>query len=91
MALISMVAKTMISLNSSGTIMTETTMMEARWDLICRTKGMNPRFYEKNLNAIGMKRIGTPLDVARVALFLASDLSEYVTGQTIGVDGGMII
>lgn len=55
------------------------------------TKGMNPRFYEKNLNAIGMKRIGTPLDVARVALFLASDLSEYVTGQTIGVDGGMII
>jgi 3-oxoacyl-[acyl-carrier protein] reductase len=55
------------------------------------TKGMDAKFYEKNLAAIGMKRLGTPEDVAKVALFLASDLSEYVTGQTIGVDGGMVI
>lgn len=55
------------------------------------TKNMDPKFYEKNLNAIGMKRLGKPIDVAKVALFLASDLSEYVTGQIIGVDGGMII
>jgi 3-oxoacyl-[acyl-carrier protein] reductase len=55
------------------------------------TKGMNPEFYEKNLASIGMRRIGTPSDVAKVALFLASGLSEYVTGQVIGVDGGMII
>jgi 3-oxoacyl-[acyl-carrier protein] reductase len=38
-----------------------------------------------------MRRIGKPEDVAKVALFLASDLSAYVTGQVIGVDGGMII
>ena len=38
-----------------------------------------------------MRRLGKPEDVAKVALFLASDLSSYVTGQIIGVDGGMII
>ena len=55
------------------------------------TKGMDPKFYERNLGLIGMRRIGNPLDVAKTALFLASDLSSYVTGQTIGVDGGMVI
>ena len=55
------------------------------------TKGMDSKFYDKNLNSIGMKKIGTPEDVAKVALFLASDLSSYVTGQVIGVDGGMVI
>ncbi|WP_268744119.1 SDR family oxidoreductase [Aeromonas diversa] len=38
-----------------------------------------------------MGRIGTPDEVAGVALFLASDLANYVTGQVIGVDGGMVI
>jgi 3-oxoacyl-[acyl-carrier protein] reductase len=55
------------------------------------TAGRDPGFYKKNIGNIGMKRFGTPEDVAKVALFLASDLSTYVTGQTIGVDGGMII
>lgn len=55
------------------------------------TKGMDEKFYEKNLKSIGMRRLGQPEDVAKVALFLASDLSAYVTGQVIGVDGGMII
>lgn len=40
---------------------------------------------------ISMKRIGEPEDVAGAALFLASELSGYVTGQVIGVDGGLII
>ncbi len=43
------------------------------------------------VDSIGMKRIGTPDDVAQVALFLASDMSTYVTGQIIGVDGSMIV
>lgn len=55
------------------------------------TKSMNPKFYERNMESIGMKRIGKPEDIANVALFLASDLSSYVTAQIIGVDGGMLI
>jgi 3-oxoacyl-[acyl-carrier protein] reductase len=45
----------------------------------------------ETLASIAMGRIGTPADVAGVALFLASPLSQYVTGAIIGVDGGMLI
>lgn len=55
------------------------------------TRGMDPKFYDKNLASISMGRLGTTSDVAKVILFLASDLAEYVTGQIIGVDGGMVI
>lgn len=41
-------------------------------------------------NNIPMKRGGTPEDVANVTVFLASELSAYVTGQTINVCGGML-
>lgn len=46
---------------------------------------------EAQLAAIGMGRIGRPEDVAGVCMFLASDASRYVTGQVLGVDGGMIV
>lgn len=38
---------------------------------------------------VPMKRMGTPEDVANVALFLASPESDYITGETIRVDGGL--
>lgn len=41
------------------------------------------------LARIGLQRAGTPEDVAATVLFLASDMARYVTGQVIGVDGGM--
>jgi len=47
--------------------------------------------FQQRLDSIAMGRIGSPEEVAKVALFLASDLSSYVTGQVIGVDGGMLI
>ena len=41
-------------------------------------------------DAIPLKRGGSPEDVANACLFLASDLSAYVTGQVLNVDGGML-
>lgn len=41
--------------------------------------------------AIPLKRGGTPEDVANLCVFLASDQSTYITGQTIHVDGGMVM
>lgn len=40
--------------------------------------------------AIPLKRGGTPEDVANACMFLASDLSAYITGQVMNVDGGML-
>lgn len=41
------------------------------------------------IDAVPLKRAGKPEDIANTALFLASDLSTYITAQVLGVDGGM--
>jgi len=46
---------------------------------------------QQNLAAIRMGRFGEPEDVAKTVLFLCSDLASYITGQVIGVDGGMAV
>jgi len=38
-----------------------------------------------------MKRLGAPEDIAKVVMFLCSDLAGFITGQNIVVDGGMIL
>ena len=51
-----------------------------------------PEDKRKSLESqIAMGRVGSSHDVANTILFLASDLSSYVTGQVIGVDGGLIV
>jgi len=41
-------------------------------------------------DAIPLKRGGQPEDVANACVFLASDMSAYITGQVLNVDGGML-
>jgi len=51
----------------------------------------NPKRLEGALSRIPLRRLGTPQDMAGAALFLASPLSSYIVGQTIVVDGGLIL
>ena len=55
------------------------------------TESLSEEAKQAFLTAIPLMKLGTPEDVARVALFLASDDSSYVTGQVICVDGGMVM
>jgi len=50
-------------------------------------KDMKPDIRDKMLSSISLGRIGTPEDVAKVVLFLSSDLAIYVSGSVIVVDG----
>jgi len=54
------------------------------------TENLPPDIKSDWINKIPLKRGGTPEDVANTALFLASELSSYITGQTIHVCGGML-
>lgn len=55
------------------------------------TAAMTDKAKELTLTGIPMKKMGTPEDVANAVLFLASDCASYITGQTVNVDGGMVM
>ncbi|MBN2049863.1 MAG: 3-oxoacyl-[acyl-carrier-protein] reductase [Spirochaetales bacterium] len=53
------------------------------------TEALSEEVKAKLLESIPLGRIGDPKDVADAAVFLGSDLSGYITGQVLGIDGGM--
>ncbi len=55
------------------------------------TEVLGDKFKEEAKNGIPLKRLGTPEDVANVVAFLASDDANYITGQVLHVDGGMVM
>jgi 3-oxoacyl-[acyl-carrier protein] reductase len=55
------------------------------------TAKLSEELKQKMLSAIPLNKLGTPDDVAAVCLFLASEDSSYITGQTLIVDGGMVM
>lgn len=49
-----------------------------------------PEVLKQAEETILLRRIGQPPDIGTVAVFLASDASNYITGQVIVVDGGLL-
>jgi NAD(P)-dependent dehydrogenase (short-subunit alcohol dehydrogenase family) len=55
-------------------------------------EGLTPEeFVARRTESVPLARLGTPAEVAAVACFLASDAASYVTGQSINVDGGLVM
>lgn len=69
-----------IRVNSIAPGLTDTDMMR---------KNTPEKVLDDVLNNLSLKRIANPNEIANAVLFLSSDLSSYITGQTIRVDGGM--
>jgi 3-oxoacyl-[acyl-carrier protein] reductase len=55
------------------------------------TDVLSDKVKEDIINKIPMKTEGNPEDIAKAAIFLATDESNYITGQVINVDGGMVM
>ena len=72
-----------IRVNSIGPGAIKTKINEAAWS--------TPENFEKLLTLIPYGRIGSPEDIGKVAVWLASDESDYLTGTTIFADGGMLL
>jgi 3-oxoacyl-[acyl-carrier protein] reductase len=55
------------------------------------TQNLSDQIKEQVLSAIPLKRMGEPQEVASLAVFLASEYSDYITGEVIKVDGGLCV
>ena len=55
------------------------------------TEELSEKIKEETKNSIPLKKLGRPEDVAELVAFLSSKASDYITGQVINVDGGMVM
>jgi glucose 1-dehydrogenase len=74
-------AERKINVNAVAPGLIQTPMTQARIE--------DPEKREASLKEIPWHRAGQPVEIARLALFLASDYGDYVTGQTWTMDGGL--
>ena len=58
-------------------------------EIISQAKNIDLENIKKYIDSTSLKRAAMPQEIANSALFLASDLSSYITGQTLRVDGGI--
>lgn len=72
-----------IRINSIGPGAIQTPINKSAWE--------TPEALQKLLTLIPYQRIGQPEDIGKVAVWLASDESDYITGTTIFADGGMLL
>ncbi len=70
-----------IRVNAIGPGAIRTPINTAAWE--------TPEAYDKLMELVPYNRIGEPEDIAQAAIFLASDMADYITGITLFVDGGM--
>lgn len=70
-----------VRVNAIGPGAIRTPINTAAWD--------TPEAYADLMKLVPYKRIGEPEDIAQVAVFLASDMADYISGVTLFVDGGM--
>ncbi len=59
--------------------------------LVDELAAANPKMVEATINAIPMRRLGTPEEIAQAILWLCSDDSSFVTGHALTVDGGRLV
>jgi len=68
----------------------DTNMLKQEWEWFGKINNMDLDEVKKTkLTGIPFQRVGKPEKVARIVTFLASPDADYITGQTINVDGGM--
>lgn len=72
-----------IRVNSIGPGAIKTNINRKAWE--------TPEAEEELIKMIPYKRVGEPVDIGRIAVWLASDESDYITGTTIYADGGMLL